>query len=644
MSTSKSSSRKEVKSNAELNVTSPELDGIAPATRSDGTPIVGDETGGRIKVDYATRVPHPGERKHRRRAFPLLVEVEMRRRAERNGEPEPTDEDVAIEINRRLDEAAKRRINIEGALDEIAPESEAPDAHEVDRLVEEAAIMRLPVMVWAWLRLLTYTSGPKVMPMWRRLAGATCMRMALASRRPCAKRLLEEFCKENRFLAWAYRWPGCPPADRPEQGPWELSAFHKQIKKVLGPANPFEMWAHVNRAMLLELLGEHRTHKTSGGRFANCAHALTYIAVDGFLIEADLPQEKPKSEALARMIRKEARKRCGYVQYTDSKGSVKKKCHGYKWMQLSLPKLGGLVLHGALFPANVDERKATMILIKEVFRLWPELKDQKEIFLIGDALYDQSEQFAYELTFRWGIHPVFPRAGSISSEHELAETEGVPKCHCGRWAAIKHAPDFPTPWRRKTKKLPEPGKWVTDRRGEVIDNARIRWECPKPDGKKCRFSRDTYPRQNPRLYTYLPRNGDHSRAALRVALLSYRNTVESSFSVLKDMGLSGKSQDRPKWAGDDQMDHLIWMTVVAMTGRRLVHSNGLYEQVRDEATDLGLLTASMPTTSLPALLTEAEWKAAEEALKTYAKAPAGWPEIGEQTNSDSHEVHRLRIE
>jgi hypothetical protein len=663
ISVSKSSSRSEGKANAELNVTaSSDLDetddlvdaedGTQPSERADGTPVLGDEVEGTIKVEYWTRTPHPGERKRRLLEFPLLVAAELRGKAKRAEERAPTDKEIATEVARRLKETAERRVDIEAALSEVLPESEAPDASKVDRWVEAAAVLRHPLMIWAWLRLLIYTTGPKHMPMWRRLAVATTLRMALISERPSCRAVVGDLCKNNRFRAWAFLWPGHPPTYPNKNQRWELSAFHKQVKKVLSTSNPYRMWQAINRDMLLELLGEHTVHSKMGGRFANCRDALTYIAVDGFLIQADLPQDSPKSEALARQIRGEDRKRCGYVKYVDKNGNKRKDCHGYKWMQLSLVKLGGLVLHGKLFPANVDERKATFELIAEAFEYWPELKQQKNIYLIGDGLYDQSEQFAYELTFRWGIHPVFPRAGKVASTYHLANQDGVPTCKCGKPATIKDAPDFPTPFYRVTRNLAEPGNYIADARGEIVDKARIRWTCAKATGKHCGFNEDTYPRENPRLYTYLPHGGNHNRAALRIALLNYRNIIESSFSNLKNMGLAGVSQDRPKWAGDDQMDHLVWMTIVAMTGRRLVHANGLYNQVWDEAHDRGLMQAAMPTEHQAALMTADEWSAMERAYKAYATPPTGWLNIGETpakaddaSDGDVHveeDVHDLR--
>jgi hypothetical protein len=612
------------------------LDGMESTLRGDGTTVVGDGLGGIIKVDYKPRTPAgPNARARRVQEFPELLAAAMRNRAERLGVPLPTQREIDAEVSAQLADAGERRSAIEKALAGVAPESAAPDAATVRRNVETAAVLRLPVMVWAWFRLLAYSSGPKRIPMWRRLAVASALRMGFASLRPCGRRVLEGFCEDARCLAWTHFWPGHPPAyPRADGRRWELSAFHKQLKKVLGPGNPFRMWPAMNRELLLGLMGPHIIDERRGGQFKNIPDALTYLIADGFLIEADLPQTKPASEAHARMVRGEARRRCGFLVYKNG-DFVTRKCHGYKWVQLSLLKLGGLVLHGKLFPANVDERTAVLELLAEAFRLWPELNYQKDIFLIGDALYD-TEQFAYELTFRWGIHGVFPRAGTISSQYKLAATGGVPVCKCGRLATIDEANDFPTPWYRHRNQLPAPGDYVRNSRGDVLDAARIRWRCASKVGARCDFQVATYPKENPRLYTYLPFAGEHRRVDLRMALLCYRNVVESSFSTLKDMGLAGQSQARPKWADDDQMDHLVWMNVVAMTGRRMVHANGLYEQVFAEAGRLGLLTASTPTTETPAMFTNQEWLAWELSAKTYARAPTGWRAADHPRNEFHH--------
>ena len=294
--------------------------------------------------------------------------------------------------------------------------------------------------------------------------------------------------------------------------------------------------------------------------------------------------------------------------------------------------MGGLVLHGKLLPANCSERAETIKLLDELFELWPELKAQKDIILVGDALYDQDENFAYELVFRFGIHPCFVRAGTISREYQWAQTSGVPKCGCGDLAMLDEADKFPTPHYRRMHGLADAGQWVSKSDGEVLDNARLRWKCAH-NVPGCKAP-DTYPRENPRLYTWLPYAGNHHRAALRTALSAYRNVIESSFSTLKGMGLAGKDQARPRWAGDDQMDHLCWMAVTTMSARRVVHENGLYQEVYDEANSAGLLRAATLTNraGLPDM-SEQEAVAWNRAWKRWAQAPPARPNSTPKTTS-----------
>lgn len=592
--------------------------------------LVGDELGGTIEVDYKLHTPHPQARKRQRVQYPELVADAVRKKAEREGvDYDPADADR--EVERSLAAAAARRLNIASALDEVQPVSTVRPADEVDRSVETAAVLRLPLLLWAWARLTLHTSGPKNIPMWRALAAAVGMHMGFAPVFPCASRILGNFCRKLSTEAWEHRYPGEPPSYRDEQGgKWELSAFHKQLKLVFGLRNPFGMWKAINRDLILSLLGQHTVHPKKGGQFANVPDALKYLLVDAVLIEADLPQSKPVSSVHARIVRGEARSRAGYVVYRVGT-FITKHCHGYKWLQVSSLLLGGLVLHGKLLPANCDERAETITLLDELFEMWPELRDQKDIVLVGDALYDQSEDFAYELVFRFGIHPCFPRSGTIGRTHAHHDTGGVPKCGCGELAVLDEADKFPTPHWRRTHGKPDAGHWMFNARAEPIDNARLRWKCARRVGG-CRAP-DTYPRENARLYTWLPHAGNHHRAALRTALCAYRNVIESTFATLKNMGLAGRAQTRPRWAGDDQMDHLCWMAATTMSARRLVHENGLYEQVLEEARADGLMRAPTATDRQgPTNLTEAQALAQRQAWKRWAKAPSGWPELDPDTD------------
>lgn len=599
----------------------------SPPQRESAT--VGDQ----IDVEYRSRVPHPGARRRQRLEFPLLVRSALEKRAARDGR---TVDSAAIdaEVERSLENVRAQRLNIEKALDEVEPRSAARAAGEVNRDVETAAVLQLPMLLWVSYWLTRAANGPRSMPMWRPLAAAVGLHMGFAPVKPCASRILERFCSRLSIEAWQHRYPGAPPSRRNAvTGKWDLSAFHKQLKLVLSPRNPFRVWHDINRQLVLELLGEHTVHPRHGGRFANVPDALKYLVVDAVLIEADLPQRKPVSPEHARLMRGWARARTGYIQYA-SLGVILKRCHGYKWLQISSLHLGGLVLIGRLVPANANERTETLRLLDELYARWPEFQDQKEVILVGDALYDQCEEFAYELVFRFGIHPCFPRAGTIGRTHAHGDTGGVPTCDCGKLAQLDEAADFPTPhWRRTRRKEPA-GEWMFNASGGVVDNARLRWKCAdKTPG--CQPP-DTYPRENGRLYTWLPYNGDHSRAALRAALLCYRNVIESSFSVLKEMGLAGRDQMRPRWAGDDQMDHLCWMAATTMSARRVVHNNGLYEDVYAEAEAAGLLQAPTRTDrGTLTNLTQSEAAAEEARWRATAEPPPDWPALDELDLSEA---------
>lgn len=593
----------------------------SPPERESAT--VGDQ----IDVELRTRVPHPGARLRQRLEYPMLVRRAFEKRAERDGH---TVDAAAIDahVRQSLEEVRAQRLNIEKALDEVEPRSAARAAGEVNRDVETAAVLQLPMMVWVWYWLTRAAPGPRSMRMWRPLAAAVGLHMGFAPVKPCSTRILERFCGRLSIEAWQHRYPGAPPSRRnATTGKWDLSAFHKQVKLLFGPRNPFRVWHDINRQLILQLLGEHTVHPRHGGRFARFPDALKYLVVDAVLIEADLPQRKPVSPEHGRLMRGVTRARTGFVQYATN-GKVFKKCHGYKWLQISSLHLGGLVLVGRLVAANANERTETLRLLTELYDRWPEFQDQKDVILVGDALYDQAEEFAYELAFRFGIHPCFPRAGTIGRTHAHGDTEGVPECDCGKLAQLDEAADFPTPHWRRTRGKESAGEYMFNASGGVVDNARLRWKCAdKTPG--CRPP-DTYPRENARLYTWLPCKGDHSRTALRAALLCYRNVIESSFATLKGMGLAGNNQMRPRWAYDDQMDHLCWMAATTMTARRVVHTDGLYGRVYAHAEVAGLLHAPTRTDrgALPDL-SDMEDAAEEAHWRATAEPPPGWPTLDE---------------
>jgi hypothetical protein len=147
---------------------------------------------------------------------------------------------------------------------------------------------------------------------------------------------------------------------------------------------------------------------------------------------------------------------------------------------------------------------------------------------------------------------------------------------------------------RRRKGWAAPGQIPHKPSGEPEDSARLRWKCPKGIHDPV----TTYIRENPRLYTSLPRVGDSGRALLRKALCGWRQVIESGFAELQRMGLVGEGQERPRWAEDLEMDWLISLGLLSRTARRLVHHNGGYEEALVEAQENMILT--QPTAACPA--------------------------------------------
>jgi hypothetical protein len=616
-------------------------------TLEDGTVVFGDQLGGELPTAHRTNhIPHDESTTHEHETFRAHLRISMKKERERLGQPEPTPEEVEEEYKRMVAGSTQRRKSLNKTMREILPESACPDAKAVDDDIEVAAVLRLPEILWAWTMLLVgRDSGPKNHRPWRRIVASCVLCMGFSDRFPDVRKIVTSFCKRDYSHAFTFLWPGEPPnyPDEPLPGekpkPWDLSACYKRLHWVLREHLTPGIWAAINRDMIREIAGAHHFDDKRGGRFANIPDALTYLLVDATFVEANISQRKPLDEEEARVMRNSdgqkkrvpIRARCGYLIYRVG-NFISKRCHGYKWVQISSLKLGGLTLIGGLFPANVSERDATLVLLDQLFKLFPELKQQREIYLIGDALYDNEYEFAYTLLFKYGIHGVFPRHGSLAQATPHVETGGVPACTRERCGGIqcrrKDARRFPTPLYRITHGLAPAGEWVLHPNHEALpvdeqiwDDAEIRWACPScGEIYKTRFA------ENPRLYTYLPHGGTSELAMLRISLLCYRNVIESAFSSMKGMGFAGTRLHRAKWADDIEMEHLAWMAATSMTARRLVHANGTYARVWRDAQALELLKSAMPT-DVYNPYTEDEWTQAERELIASARAPEGWEEI-----------------
>ncbi len=445
--------------------------------------------------------------------------------------------------------------------------------------------------------------------------------MGLGHKSPQIKEVRQSFLEANAVLAWSHFYP--------DKGP-DPKSFYKAIEKLVdreAAHSPDLLW-QINAEHVRELLGplvsDPREPRCPSKCFERHPNALRHLLVDATLVEAHVDQAKEVNEEHRLLKVGSGRERVRHVVYRDDNGSVRKAAFGYKLMVISDLATSGLPLIWSVVPANADERAETLRLLPKLFELYPELHELRDIHLTGDALYDHSEQFAYELVFRWGIHPVFPPHGSYGAEHEWAKTLGVPVCNnCGQLMKFKDIDKFPTPYERRKRGYPRAGEYVRKVSGQIADDALIRWKCPE---KACIRGFNTYPRENPRLYTALPRSGDSNPTHLRTALLSYRNVIESGFAALKGMGLAGRSQMRPKWAEDLEVEWLLSLGLMSRAARRLVHDNGLYAAVEHEAESVDLLT--QPTLRHPApgpaSRTPDEALAWHEQHIALARAPHGY--------------------
>lgn len=571
------------------------------------------------RLDVRLPRRRPGNRKHRQRQLRISLRHELSRK-----HPELNEIEVERLVERVYRDLTASNPELEAKVAEIAPTCHAVRRGEVNEMTETAAVFRLPHLLWLRQRFQRWTAGPK--GALRSLPAAVALHMGVANGRPQIKHWRDEFTQANPTLNWQHLYPGPGP---------EAKSFYKSVEQVLERDDP-AVCQRINAAHWREIAGELVPDGKGSHVFSNHPRAGMDLMVDAMLVEAWLPQRGYRSEEEWLDLVGEGRRRCRFITYSHD-GQLTRRVFGYKLLVISCLATGGLPLAWALIPATGDERAATLALLPDLFENLPELAELPELHLTGDALFDASAQFAAELIWRWGIHPVFPGHGTPGAHHEWHDTGGVPQCGSGIDMKLIEAERFPTPHQRRTRKewrkpdgtWPRPGEWVRRNGGKVDDAARLRWTC---DPGKCGLcngqqrNATTYPRENPRLYTYLPRRGDHARAYLRTALSGMRNVCESGFAELQRMGLAGEGQERPRWAEDDEMDWLLALGLMSRTARRLVHQNGLYDETYEEALRTDLLT--QPTVEHPApgppdrSPAEAQQWIAEWTARAHA--PPGW--------------------
>jgi len=565
-------------------------DSSTPPDPLDGTPYEGSEA---IEQQAPPRWPGFTRRPLRVAEWTHLKGLEIKRRS-----PELTPAEVQEKAERALQELYESPHSeaILEQLEQTAPTSSSPRPSEHREEIEIAAVRWLAPIRWLIDRLMTRVGSRGPAPC-RAMVVAVFVQMAFSRGRPTISAAHQKLEAGHPMLSWAH--------DYPKQGPG-YTTLCGALDEMLHH-HPARALVDVNLE-LIRRLAELRTDRGRPrhpdiGRFG---------VVDGMLLQADVQQRGTKKDRrLKSILHGPGRENVETVVYT-SNGNITRACTGYKLMVIA-DMSTTLPLVWSMIPANGNEREETLRLLGLLFELWPECPMEA---LVGDSLYDHSVDFARELVFNLGVQPVFPTGSEYASGLPHQATKGIPVCACGEEMTYKDT-DGNLFTAKKRARLGIPRGAPAPRR-----DGRLRWRCKNG---RCRNA-STRPIDDPRLYTYYHRGGDHRLAHLRAALLVRRNGIESIFASLKHLGVGGTDVNRPRWADDVEMDWLVSTALTFQTGRRLIHETGLYETAYEELDQLGLLQTPSVANPAPgpesALLRRV--RDAREGELEPAAAPRSW--------------------
>lgn len=473
--------------------------------------------------------------------------------------------------------------------DRFEPRSKTSPARDVDRLIEAAAVLRLPEMAWLRKHLETHDgSGRKAAT----LPVATLFSMALEGGMAEVLRASDRFRHSDATRGWAYDFPTCA----------KRSATFSTLHNALNRRSP-DAILHVQIALMKQL-----AEIVDRPDIRKAPLVGEYLVVDGTQQQANVRQVFPVNQEHADFLHGPYEE-LGFVRHVRSDGSELKRNHGYNIVVIA-DLATTLPIVYAPYPAQMDERKAASQLLEILFRIWPECPAR---FIVGDSLYDHSEQLARDLENVWGIHPVFvPHGSRPRSSKEDDEIDGVPTCPHGFMK--RHKDDkFEVGLKRVAKGFP---------RGVDIGHrqARIQWTCL---ANQCAH-RYTKPHIDPRRYRYVPLAGDHSLRYMGGVLFCRRNSIESIFAQMKMGGYFGPGGMRVKWA--KTFKEACWaymLPLLGLTAKRLVHETGLYGDVQDEASRFDLLTPPTPDEPAPGP-DPLSLAASRERLPIDPVAPTSW--------------------
>lgn len=520
-----------------------------------------------------------------------------------------------VKAMERATEVAKeegdRNPHFDGVFLATEPPFRMPARSRTCPTAEIKAISEIPEMAWLFEKMRGARTGR---PANREMVVAALRKMSFYGR-PDVLNTYRDFTS-NPGLSWAHGDPEVPSS---------LPKLYDQLKSFTRRM-PSGMVVHTNLA-LIERLATMRDRRTGKLLFPN---AFKYCAVDGTLIEADVPQTGPRGRSqrerkiAERAITTPETRMVQFVWYSQNSGSVpeegpigsakfSKKCFGWKLVVICCLDTGVPIIW-TLIPASGDERIALRELIESLYVLRPDFPME---YIVGDGLYSLSKEIFDFIEPRYGITTVFPRVKNRSTQMKWTKSDGVPCCRHG----LMKNRGTQQAWRLSTriKRGVRPGTRPPLKKWE---QGHIRWSCKARYGQRC-GEVQTYFKWDRHLYTFLPHMGACRKAALRAVLQARRNRSESVFSQMKHAGAGARWPNRARWATDDGMRWLTSMAMVQITARRLIHLDGSYEKALDQTRDAKFLNPSDERTFY-ALLDGREPLAEEPVRGARIEQPATW--------------------
>lgn len=498
----------------------------------------------------------------------LLVEEQVRRER-----PDLNPASQATEAGRRFDDLCRlAHPDLPKQYARLMQSSWCPNRAQIRDHVEVKAVRQIPEVAELEEALAGCAFGR---PSSRRLAVATLMRLALGDGRPEIRAAVKDFKGSDRELDWAYL--DTVDVAEIQSHLRDETSIRRSVKGML-ERNSSAVAIEANMAVVNQIAARHKD-------------PFTYLAIDATPIEAHLEQVADFGPAHARLMNRGTGARFGHH---GGRNRRPKSWRGWKLLILSSTKLG-LGLVAKLIPASEPEYPHTIDLLERFFHLAdPALLPAGEIYLAGDSEYDRRTRLAFDLQSRYGVVPVFDLRATLGRDWEWAATSGVPHC-------VKHGP---MKLLQSENFMPEAVPLAYEENfdeAKRLSKARTRWQCQacRQEGQVIRAT--TWFAKNARLYTQLPRGGDHSRYALRLALMSRRNGIESINSQLKHRGIGGRSHFKAKWVSRQvHMEWLCYLALAAMSFRRQAHETGLYARSAAEAESLALVKEplAVPQTAL----------------------------------------------